>query len=78
MIKLNPGSNFPHTVAIESEALIAPANSYSSVADWCCDLIGEMDHVWTLSYDQSQGMVWAFQNRQDAKLFNYTWAPRSK
>jgi hypothetical protein len=78
MIKILAGSKFPHTVAISSEESISPHNTYISVADWCKNLIGEMDDGWILYWDEVRGMTWAFKDRTDAKFFNYTWGERSK
>jgi hypothetical protein len=72
-IRIQPGTKFPHTVAVGSEESIGPGHTYSTLADWCSNLMGDMDKNWTICWDDISGMTWTFRNRLDASLFNFTW-----
>lgn len=69
--KFQPGQKFPHTIYLGSSP--PSKHTWDDLADWCSVLIGQIDMLWIVGWDESNGMAWQFKRKDDSSLFKYTW-----
>ena len=70
-VKIEPNTAYPFTVSNLDSTSKEP--DYIYIADWCHVHVGKMDQCWTMRWDDTRGMVFAFTNKNDAGFFNWVW-----